>query len=135
MNTSGFWGYFEESAIEVASHCGAAYGTQTGRHERVDQERMYLSEHMKTIITNTREESDQDLHGERHCAIPIPCHGSQTSTRQREEPDQDESCYLYVAVPRQSVCGTRTTLTEQREESDQDVSSRGYRAIPVNARD
>lgn len=132
MKTSGFWEHFEEAALEADSHRSSVCGTQTRQREEPDQRNACVSAGIKTV-TNTREESDQDVRNEPYSAIPTRSLLAKTFTEGREEPDQDKSGRVYGAVPRHFPCGP-TTITEKREEPDQDESSHGYGAIPVNVR-
>jgi hypothetical protein len=132
MKTSGFWSHFEESVLEADSHCRRICATQTRQREESDQRSACVSGNIKTI-TNTREESDQDVQNESYSAIPTSSLLTKTITKTREESDQDESDYAYRVVPVHFRCGP-TKVTETREETDQDESSHAYAAIPANAR-
>ena len=132
MKSLDFWGHFEEVALEGVSKSTQAYGTQTRQREEPDQRNTCMSTGSKTV-TNTREESDQDIGDKEYCAIPmhISC-GTKTLTEQREEPEQDESCRKHVAIPLQFP--RWETFTRTREEPDQEESSHKYVAIPMNIR-
>ncbi len=123
MKTSGFWGHFEEIALETGVDSNKL--DETGTRGREKPEQLVLSG--TSTVTEQREETDQDVGNKRYNAIParIIC---ETGTRQREESDQGIGNEQYCAIPTHIDCGT---VTKQREENEQDESSYSYAVIPM----
>lgn len=102
-NHQYFWTAFQESA-ENANEASSATGkTHTFVVEQPDEDKLTSVQAFQTT-TKTREEADQDLPVSGYYAIPKSSFSvAKTSTKAREEPEQEVHDDRYSTIPRQQT--------------------------------